>query len=241
MLAKSNKVLGWLRHFLTPVSFLCVFAVPAAGAEFAAVGPIESLDCRAKRVRVLGIEFQAVKPTHAFSICASGKPYELLYVAIRGKESRSIVEIESFALISKGTYVPGATPVYIRGLVTATDSNTGEFAIRTAMISGSDATGLLNKNAELVGIQPNLGGLIVITPDSLSESRSLNFIGSDRLGALSSSGSGKLSSSGSGILSSSGSGKLSSSGSGKLSSSASGILSSSGSGKLSSSGSGKLS
>ena len=97
MLARSNKVQGWLRHFLTPVSVLCAFAVPVAGAEFAAVGPIESLDCRAKSVRVLGIEFHAVKPAHAISICANGKPYELLYVAIRGKESRSVVEIENLA------------------------------------------------------------------------------------------------------------------------------------------------
>ena len=78
-------------------------------------------------------------------------------------------------------YVPGATPVYIRGVVTATNSNTGEFAIRTATISGSDATGLLNKNTELVGIQPNLGGHIVIAPGSPSESRNLSFIDVDRL------------------------------------------------------------
>jgi hypothetical protein len=245
MLPKSDSGFGAVKGVLASAMVACTAACPALGAEIAAVGAVEAIDCSSQTIRVLGITFKAANSVEAAAICSYGQPQELLYVAISGKSlDDSSIRVEKSSLLSKGAYVPGATPVYIRGQITKQSSLVGELTVNGAIVSGLQNSQVLGHEVEIVGTQPVLGGLVLA--DSSSGSGIQSSSGSGKLsssgsGILSSSGSGRLSSSGSGRLSSSGSGIMSSSGSGKLSSSGSGILSSSGSGIMSSSGSGKLS
>ena len=239
MLPKSNNQSGVYVRAIAVASFAIASTSNISAAEIDAVGPVDSIDCASQTVRVLGISFRATNATQIEAICSSPKPFELLYVAVRGTtKDGGDTDLLSYSLLSKGEYVPGATPVYLRGTITDTRSLVSDLVgVNGAAVSGLGQGASLGGIVEVLGTQPSLGGQVLATSARL-ESGILSSSGS---GKLSSSGSGKLSSSGSGVLSSSGSGTLSSSGSGVLSSSGSGKLSSSGSGKLSSSGSGVLS
>ena len=213
-------------------------------SEIAAVGPLEAVDCQAGSAQVLGITFRTSDVTARQAICSADFPFEISYVAVSGLADTETVQLKKFSILSKGQYVPGATPVYIRGGVTQIRPAFGEVVLSGATIQGVYGD-LDSTEVEILGTQPILGGVILaetISPISLSTSRgSRSLDSSTGSGKLSSTGSGKLSSTGSGTLSSTGSGILSSTGSGTLSSTGSGKLSSTGSGKLSSTGSGVLS
>ncbi len=240
MLPKSHKHLRFRSRVLSSAVIALGSISFVSAAEIAAVGPVDSLDCAAKKVRVLGIQFRALDASVAEAICSSGQPTELLFVAVRGNTTDAgAVDLISYSLLSKAAYVPGATPVYLRGTVVGPASASGELDVNGAIVSGINRPVLSGAAVEILGTQPLIGGHILAMPSVAASGTEVH--SSSGSGILSLSGSGKLSSSGSGVLSSSGSGILSSSGSGKLSSSGSGVLSSSGSGKLSSSGSGKLS
>jgi hypothetical protein len=227
--------------------------VATANAEapnVAAVGPLEQVNCTAKSVRVLGIEFKASETAGVSAICALGNPADLIYVAIAGSiDGVGQPELTTLTVLSVGEYVPGASPVYVSGLVTTVDPLTGQVTINGARAISTAAPPKYSSKLEILGTQPLLGGLILVDLIRTENDRESNEMqiasssgsGRTKLQRDSSAGSGKLSSSGSGMLSSSGSGTLSSAGSGILSSSGSGMLSSSGSGTLSSSGSGMLS
>ncbi len=241
----------------------------AQASEIAAVGAIEDIDCARKVVRVLGTDFVATNAATAASICSLRTPSGLVYAAIVGRvQSPSEIELLRFSVLSEGEYVPGASSVYVRGTISATNLLTGEIAIGGAVVMG--ASEISQGAVEILGTQPLLGGKIFPTKVTVQESESSDtyrtdihalmpsstarsaiprsagmavreLLSSAGFGKASSAGSGKLSSAGSGKLSSAGSGKASSAGSGRLSSAGSGKLSSAGSGKVSSAGSGKLS
>lgn len=225
----------------------------AQASEISAVGPLEAVDCRSGTVQVLGIKFRSVDSTGLNAVCTAGLPSELSYVAITGAtQAGSSPRLVKLSVVSKGQYVPGATPVYVRGEVTTTRISRGEIGLSGATVQG--VSGDLSAAAvEVLGTQPLIGGAILaasintIAPASsdssfvIDSSTGSGIFSSTASGLLSSTGSGVLSSTGSGTLSSTGSGKLSSTGSGVLSSTGSGIQSSPGSGTLSSTGSGKLS
>jgi hypothetical protein len=233
----------------------------AQASEISAVGPLEGADCPSGVIQVLGITFRAADAAGLAAVCAAGATSELPYVSITGlATSDSTVRLSKLTVLSKGQYVPGASPVYVRGAITRTRLAVGEVVLSGASIRGVPSD-FRETAVEVLGTQPVLGGVILAnsigalqsapsaelkTIDSSTGSGKMSSTGSGKLsstgsGKLSSTGSGVLSSTGSGILSSTGSGTLSSTGSGKMSSTGSGLLSSTGSGVLSSTGSGVLS
>lgn len=246
-LVRASYVAGFLAFFL-----------PASAnqpIEVAVVGAAESIDCASRTVQVLGIKFKASSAADAAALCASGSPSDLVYVAISGHGiNADFAEITKYQVISKGAYVPGATPVYLSGPITAADSKTGQITVRGARVVQVNAYESVGANVELIGIQPVLGELVL--PSTLSSTGSgvlssagpatFSSTGSGRLSSkelslLSSTGSGRQSSTGSGVFSSTGSGRQSSTGSGVFSSTGFGRGSSTGSGVLSSTGSGRQS
>ncbi len=218
---------------------ICIRVVCAAQPDIAAIGPVDAVSCKTKSIRVLGITFVAKDKHSAAAVCSLDASSAFPYVATTGyADKKGQISLASLKPAATEQYVSGATPIYLRGTVTAVDSFTGTVSISGAVVSSTDSLPSLGSAIELVGSQPLPGGVVLadrVVPLSSSGSGAASSSGS---GIASSSGSGIASSSGSGIASSSGSGIRSSSGSGKASSSGSGIASSSGSGIASSSGSG---
>jgi hypothetical protein len=225
----------------------------AQASEISAVGPVEAANCTSGTIRVLGNTFSAVDSSGIRAICSAGTPSELPYVSIKGViAGDSSLRLTKLTLLSKGQYVPGGSPVYIRGDATGKHLSIGEIGLGGATIQAVPVD-FADGAVEVLGTQPVLGGAIlavsinaVASASSASSDLNHSSLGvgvqsSTGSGVLSSTGSGALGSSNAGRLSSTGSGKLSSTGSGVLSSTGSGVLSSTGSGKLSSTGSGKLS
>jgi hypothetical protein len=250
---------GWRQTFCL---LLLVGGTQALAEEIAVVGPVEKLSCSQRSLQVIGIRYVATDTASEVLLCSAGSPSELIYVAVQGNlSSDGSLAISKLQILSKGEYVPGVTPVYVRGIVDSPRTLTSLTSVSGALIEGVSDEIEQGTILEVLGTQPLLGGYVLASVQkrgayagTLSSSGS----GSRRATIDSSSGSGRFSSSGSGalkdqqafapelatdIFSSSGSGRASanlssSSGSGILSSSGSGVLSSSGSGILSSSGSG---
>ena len=224
---------------LAPLAFLASMSLHATGIDVAVVGPVDAVDCRLRSVSVLGVPFTAVDRSVAQQICSSNPQPGISYVSALGIPNDSgVLELTAFKLLSAEGYVPGVSPVYVRGLVTRVDALTGKFSIRGATITTEQTVPTLDEYIEVVGSQPSGGGLVL----SYAARPSDDSTGNHELGVIeSSAGTGKFSSSGTGLNSSAGTGVLSSAGTGKFSSSGTGLHSSAGTGVLSSAGTGKFS
>jgi hypothetical protein len=262
MLPKAIKTLRPIAAVCAALSALVSTPIHAADADIAVVGPVDSINCAAKVIRILGIDFRANNRTNAALVCGLERRAGLTYVSATGKlDAKGVVDLVNSRLILAEGYVAGSSAVYLKGSITKSDSLTGKVSVSGAIINTSAGTPSVGSTIEVLGIQPLVGGEIL--PASIAISKDSGLMSSTGSGVLnlSSTGSGtaKFSSTGSGVasLSSTGSGvaalisstgsgrsKLSSTGSGaaKLSSTGSGVerFSSTGSGvaSLSSTGSG---
>jgi hypothetical protein len=135
----------------------------SANSRVAAIGPIEQVDCSAGTYRVLGIKFTANSRSMLSGVCESQTSLGLAYVVATGLRSASGKTVGSeLAEVRSDLYVPGATNVFLRGLVSRTKSSTGEFEVagtRVAALSGQVPT--LGESVDIIGTQPLLGGVVI--------------------------------------------------------------------------------
>jgi hypothetical protein len=234
----------WRSRTLVAAS-LGVFGCQAlyAAGEIAVVGPIDSVGCGAKSVTVLNIRFAVPKTLDSASVCSEAANQVILVVAAQGRvHSSGTIVLDELKVVSSDQYVAGATTIYVRGPVTASNATLGTLSIHGAIVATGSLPPPIGTNLEILASQPHPGGVLLPSLIALEDG---NSSAGSRAVPFSSAGSGILSSAGSGAvsLSSAGSGRFSSAGSGKLSSAGSGAVSfsSAGSGKLSSAGSGAVS
>ncbi len=157
------------------------------GSEFAAVGPIDSVDLRKNLIVVLGQAFvldQTTRLNVAGRFSTSGiKGLRLLrvgdYVAIGGvvNTGASAKATEIFAAVNR--YVDGASQTYVKGKIASLNPVLGQLTIGsllvdfTPVLSSFDASSLaVGETVEFAGIRPNPnGGLVAFTiraPDTNS-------------------------------------------------------------------------
>src|SRR5688572_31514437 len=135
----------------------------SANSRVAAIGPIEQLDCATGTYRVLGIKFTATSRSMLSGVCEAQTSLGLSYVVATGFRSESGKTVGAeLAAVRTDMYVPGATNVFVRGLVSRTKSATGEFEVagtRVAALSGQVPA--LGESVDIIGTQPLHGGLVI--------------------------------------------------------------------------------
>ena len=144
--------------------FALALVVPAyaGSSDISAVGAIETADCHARTIKVLGITFAA---TNAGSIAAACEPenaYGLHYVSITGDiEADGSIKLNELVSLSIGQYVPGVTSVYLSGPVSVSRLKLGIVGISEATVASAPENYAEGSIVETLGTQPVLGGVIL--------------------------------------------------------------------------------
>jgi hypothetical protein len=135
----------------------------SANSRVAAIGPIEQLDCAAGTYRVLGIKFTAISRSMLSGVCESQSSLGVAYVVATGVRSESGKTVGGqLAEVRSDLYVPGATSVFVRGLVSRTKSATGEFEVAGARVAAlSGQVPAVGESVDIIGTQPVLGGVVI--------------------------------------------------------------------------------
>jgi hypothetical protein len=140
------------------------FSQSSSASDLAVVGPVESVDCKASSVQVLGVRFVARDAKTAAVLCSLGVSASPRYVSLQGtKDAANSVQLDSLQLVAKVSYVAGATPVYIRGLVSDKSVELGLVSISGAIVDASFSVPAPGSHVEVVGTQPVKGGIIFPT------------------------------------------------------------------------------
>ncbi|MEO8019814.1 MAG: hypothetical protein ABI769_18550, partial [Pseudomonadota bacterium] len=141
-----------------------VGVVPAYSGDnsISVVGAIESVGCKARTIKVLGITFAAIDAGNAAAICRSGNPADLSFVAVTGTVGPTgNVQLTKIVGLSANQYVPGATPVYLRGRISGLDLSTGAVFLSGAVVSQASADLGQGSVVEILGTQPTIGGVVL--------------------------------------------------------------------------------
>lgn len=151
-----------------------LFSQPTFASDFAVVGPVESVDCKASSVRVLGISFIARDAKTSTVLCSLGVSASPRYVSLQGsKDAAGNVHLDKLQLVAKVSYVAGATPVYVRGQVSERSVDRGLVSIGGAIVDASFALPEIGSGVEVVGTQPLRGGVILPATFNVSTNSSL--------------------------------------------------------------------
>jgi hypothetical protein len=137
----------------------------AAPQEVNAIGPVERLSCSARTVQLLGVTFHAKAPSVLSAVCGASNTDAFKYVAVTATQSeRGAIVASKILLVVDANYVPGTTPVYIKGTVSSQRPKIGEFSVIGSRVVGLPASvPSAGTSVEVVGTQPMLGGPIVAT------------------------------------------------------------------------------
>ena len=176
MLPKPSKAPA-LAARLTAVFALAAAASAHSGSpDIAAVGAIESADCRARTVKVLGITFAAKSAGSIAAVCASASSSGLRYVSISGSiQPDKSISLTKLVSLSVGQYVPGATPVYLSGPISAWRIELGTIGVSGATVISALIDSADGKVVETLGTQPLIGGVILpVTIRLLPKSENVN-------------------------------------------------------------------
>ena len=157
------------------------------GSEFAAVGPIDSIDLRKSLIVVLGQAFvldQTTRLSIAGRPSTSGiKALRLLrvgdYVAVGGIVGTDSASKATEIVAAVNRYVDGASQTYVKGKIASLNQVVGQLTIGsllvdfTPVLSSFDASSLaVGETVEFAGIRPiSNGGLVAFTiraPDTNS-------------------------------------------------------------------------
>jgi hypothetical protein len=248
-----TNIFSWI---FVPALFSSLAVSPVIASELTAIGGVQALDCKGLRLELLGIKFQGDFQA-AKAICGLKSESHLPYVAVVAEiDAAGVARIKSVARIAQ-LYVPGASHVYLRGVVSEVRANVGLVSISGAYVVATYQLPSKGSVVEVVGIQPVIGGvvlpseLIPLSNNSIgtginssigtgvNSSIGTGINGSISTAINSSIGTGINSSIGTGINSSIGTGINSSVGTGMNSSIGTGINSSIGTGLNSSIGTGR--
>jgi hypothetical protein len=165
------------RSALCRAGFLLLipFVLAAVHAqETSVVGPVEKVDQRESSFTVLGQTF-AFRPSAL--VAMGGKMYSFsdvlrivrpgAYVAVVGIETTSGQLIAQEIQVSRRPYVPGASEVFISGLVTSYDASTGQARVGAQQIDVTPAFATsaylelsVGSRIEAFGRQASTGGVV---------------------------------------------------------------------------------
>jgi hypothetical protein len=175
MLLKASRQIATVARATTLIAFFVALPVEAGEPVVSAIGVVESVDCQSQTIKILGITFAANDADNAAAICGAVGSVGLRYVSASGttKSSGSIV-LSKLTTLSSGSYVPGATPVYLAGLISEARVNSGEIVLSGAIVSLPTVDAKSGSNVEILGTQPLLGGLILPTTVRVAESFGLD-------------------------------------------------------------------
>jgi hypothetical protein len=142
------------------------FAPRLAGAakiELVVVGPVEKLDCVSNTLQILGIRLRASKPIVLRQLCESHDGVPFRYVAVAGyQDGEGNAVAANVVRAAASGYVPGASPVFVRGGVSSVSPLIGEFEIGGSRITGYNGPlPELRAPVEVVGTQPLPGGSVI--------------------------------------------------------------------------------
>ncbi|HLA71279.1 MAG TPA: hypothetical protein VK624_07180 [Steroidobacteraceae bacterium] len=160
MLPKASSLLARSKKF---VGVLLIAAVPvnAVANEIAVVGPIEEVNCLAQTVKILGVRFAADAVATA-TLCESGAFSVSSYVSATGEvDSTGGIRLRNLTAVPSTLYVPGASPVYVRGEVSIANPSTGEISLNGALIDSQSASASLGSIVEILGTQPLPNGSVL--------------------------------------------------------------------------------
>jgi len=162
MLLKASQSAVLLTRLAVLSALVVADPAYAGSSGIAAVGAVETVDCRRGTIKVLGITFAA---TNAGSIAAACDPeiaYGLHYVSIKGSiEADGSIKLNDLVSLSAGQYVPGATSVYLSGPISVSQLKLGMVGIGGAIVASAWEDYSEGSVVETLGTQPVLGGVIL--------------------------------------------------------------------------------
>jgi hypothetical protein len=153
-----------LKAGIASAIFLISSGMASAGAtQVAAIGPIDQVNCSAGTYRVLGVSFKAASRSVMAPLCQSSDTSGTQYVVSTGLRSESgKVAASMLAEVRTELYAPGASVVFVRGLVSRTYPATGEFEVAgTKIMALTGQTPALGLEVDVIGTQPLVGSLVI--------------------------------------------------------------------------------
>jgi len=147
----------------TLIALVSMHAVAENAKELLVSGPVDAVS--ADSVAVLG---RSIATNDAYRVVVGQR------VNVYGvlKEDGSIADAE---LESISAYVPGADPVYVRGVITQADASTGTAQVGglsidyTSLLSSTEFTApQVGETVEISGTQPAGGGVVLATETGVS-------------------------------------------------------------------------
>ena len=160
MLPKASSL---VIHSKSLVAGLLAIGVSGAvsAREIAVVGPIESLNCSAHRVNILGVSFAADTAATA-AMCRAGAYSVSSYVSAIGDiDAKGGIQLRRIALVADGSYVSGSSPVFVRGEISQSNQKTGVLSLNGAVIDSQTLSVSVGSVVEVLGIQPLPNGVVV--------------------------------------------------------------------------------
>ena len=126
------------------------------------VAQVETVDCHDRSFQALGLKFQSADEYVLAGICDLSADDSLRYASISAVVAQD-GSLVATSVASLGTrYIPGVSPVYIVGEVSASRVDVGAFAIAgSAPISIVTTSPRLGERVEVIGTQPQVGGVII--------------------------------------------------------------------------------
>jgi len=160
MLPKASSLETRSKKFVGAL-LIAAISASAGASEISVVGPIEAVDCRAQTIRILGVSFAADAAATA-ALCESGAFSVSSYVSATGEvDSTGGIRLHKLAAVPSISYVPGASPVYIRGAVSIANPSTGEISLNGALIDSQSVSPSLGSIVEILGTQPLPNGSVL--------------------------------------------------------------------------------
>jgi hypothetical protein len=131
-------------------------------SEIALIGPIESVDCKASAIEILGVRLVGTDANTSKLICGLQSSTQAGLASIKGEvDVAGVVQLKSVQLLPRAMYVEGATTVYVRGEVSEVSSALGIASISGASFDAAFDIPLVGSVLEVAGTQPIRGGSIV--------------------------------------------------------------------------------
>jgi hypothetical protein len=164
MLPKATQQVASAARFAALIGLIAGTHVFAGSSEISAVGAVEAADCKAGTLRILGVTFAATDAGASAAICGIGNPLDVHYVSVTGTISADgSVVLRGLTSLSSGTYVPGATPVYLSGSVSKVSAGSGDAELSGATVYVGTSDLSVGSVVEILGTQPAFGSIILPT------------------------------------------------------------------------------
>jgi len=164
MLLKASRQVAAVIRMTALLGLVVALPSHAGESVVSAVGVVEAVDCQSQKIKILGVTFAAVDAENVAAVCGVVGSVGLRYVSASGTAySSGAIILSKLTTLSSGSYVPGATPVYIAGLISEARVNSGEIVVAGAIVSMQTTSLKTGSSVEILGTQPLVGGLILPT------------------------------------------------------------------------------